>query len=245
MAFNYAPRVTRSFHDVSNALQGWQDVSTRFIVCQHDADAKVKKTHIHLGIWGSDIQEEALKRKFNAHFPAAPLSGNEDWKWKSKKHPIVCKFTNDFIEPSNKDEEGVFQYLKYCIKGDLTRVKMVKNIPTDLLKAAAEAWVEKDNSDKPPEVVFVMPPKKSPTIPYQQLVIADAAAEWRNYKDICKDEGSLPNKREVIKFVCDSMRKHSKGINVFLVRDLVYAVLYDDLDFREIVLQKIISTTYL
>lgn len=238
MVYHYAPRITRAFCDISNALQDWNNISTRFIVCQHDADESVRQTHVHLGMWGLEIQEEALKRRFNSSM-AVKLSGNEDWKWKSKRFPKgIPAFTTDFVEPGTEQENQIFKYLKYCIKGDLSRVKMVKNISQELLDAAAVAWVEEVNPDKSPDVI-VIEHKRVTSPPYQQVVIADAAERWYAYKRECKEKNEAPDRQQLKLFVCLAMRAVSKGINPYQIKELAYAVLFDDLEYREFVLNKI------
>lgn len=236
MAYNYAPRITRFFTDVSNALQEWCNLSQRFLVVQHNADEKVKQTHLHIAIWGSDIKEEALKRKFNSHM-TEKLSGNEDWKWTSKKYPNFPAFDRDFIEPANNGEEQIRKYIKYCLKGDLSRVRMSKNISKELMEAARDDWIVKDDT-KTPDVI-VVEHKRVTQPPYQQLVIAEAAAKWYNYKNECKTNDTIIDKQQLKLFVCEAMRSVSRGINQYLVKDLAWAILFDDLDFRDYVLNKI------
>jgi len=81
----------------------------------------------------------------------------------------------------------------------------------------------------------VLASKDPPKLPFQQAVIASAAADWYNYK---RDNTRIDT-NALKKFVCDAMRTHGKGINIYMVKELSYAVLYDDLDYRDYVLNKI------
>lgn len=86
------------------------------------------------------------------------------------------------------------------------------------------------------------PDEKIPKIPFQQAVITQAAAEWYKYKRRCKDSDEKPSELEVLEFVTQAMRDNGKGINVYLVKECALAVLYDDFDYRNLVLKKIKST---
>lgn len=231
--FNHAPRITRPYQDISGALHEWANDSTHFIVAQHDADEKVKQTHVHIGHWGCSVKDEALKRRFKTK-TGLQLSGNEDWKWKYKRFPDgLPDWECDFVQPANAKDNEIFKYLKYLIKGDLARVKYVKNISTALLEAARDAWVDSVKNDNSPAEIHIHHVKVRPP-PYQQTVISEAAIQWYAYK---RDNEDV-NKTKVVDFVCDAMRKCSKGINPHMVRDLSYAVLYDDLEYRDYVLDK-------
>lgn len=241
----HAPRVTVVYADVSGACIEWLDRCQVGIVCQHDADKKVNKTHIHLGMWGCDVKEEALKRMFNKKTQLG-LSGNEDWKWKSKRFPAGLppweppeKTPSGLIIPGKGWDQN-FRYLTYCIKGDLSRVKYVKNISQDILEEASEAWAdfkEKSLTSGRTEVHIEHIKVRAP--PYQQTVIADAAIMWYDYKKKCREDNDPIERMKVVDFVCAAMRKVSKGLNPHMIRDLSYAVLYDDLDYRELMVKRV------
>lgn len=84
---------------------------------------------------------------------------------------------------------------------------------------------------------------REPKVPYQQQIIALAAADWYNYKKSRHVMENLDSdaQENLVKFVCDAMRKTSRGVNQYLVQDICRAILYDDLDFRERVIRKLIS----
>lgn len=241
---NHAPRITRSYSDLSGLLSYWYDKSTHVLVCQHDPDEKVRQTHLHLGIWGCDVQAEALKRKLNDGLECK-LSGNKSWSWVHEEYPEGLPDWEDIpvingqAMPGNKNQQSNYFYLRYCIKGDLNHVKFSKNIPTALLEAAAADWAAPVKGRSQPEASEEsLRPRRERPPPYQQLVIADAAERWYAYKREAKSKDELANETEVVEFVCDAMRKHSKGVNPHMVRDLSYAVLYDDLEYKSVILAK-------
>ena len=74
---------------------------------------------------------------------------------------------------------------------------------------------------------------------FAQEVIADAEADWFNYKRECRDNDEAVDKNEIKKHICDAMAKHYKGINPFQVKDFAYLILYKDGDYKDYVLSRI------
>lgn len=241
--YNHAPRVTKPYSDISGILPKWFNISSHVLCCEHEADESVRQTHLHLGIWGCDVKEEALKRKLNDELESK-LSGNPGWSWVHKEYPQglpawqEIPVVNGIAQPGNRDQQQNYHYIRYCIKGDLSHVKFSKNISPALLEAAAADWAAPKKERSQPEVIHIVDERKQRPPPYQQLVIADAAERWYAYKREAKSKGELINETEIVEFVCDAMRKQSKGVNPHMVRDLSYAVLYDDLEFKSVILGK-------
>lgn len=119
---NYAPRISLPFDEIKLAVDKWADETYQVIVFQHDADAKVQRTHCHLLIVGCKVKEEALKRRFKDVYPGIDTKGNEFWKWQSKQLPDLS-------------------FIKYMSKGKL-RPKYVKNIPDDIVEEWRKQWSE-------------------------------------------------------------------------------------------------------
>jgi len=240
--FRHAPRITRQYSDISGALLEWLDRSQVAIVCQHDADEEVNATHFHIGLWSCDVQDEALKRMFNKSSNLG-LSGNKDWSWKHKKFPaglppweLPTTTPAGLIIPGKGWDQN-FAYLRYCIKGDLSRVKLVKNISPDILEEARASWSNSDKNAPTRTEVHIEHVKVRPP-PYQQTVIMTATVEWLNYKRTNPTISERDARDFVIKAVCDAMLKLSKGINPHMVRDLSYTVLYSDEDWKDFILKK-------
>lgn len=240
--YNHAPRLTRHYDDISGGLQEWCDLSERFIVAEHDPDSGCAKTHVHIGMWNVRLQDEALKRRFRSK-TGINMSGNKDWAWDHKEHPDGLPNWEEHVRlpemiVPTKNSMEIFNYLKYLIKGDLSRVKLVKNIPNDLLEAAKEAWVDSVKNDNSPAVILVEK-KRIQLPPYQQTVMNDASVKWYEYKKQCRENDELPLDSQVMEFVCDAMLKCSRGINPHMVRDLSYGVLYSDGEYKDLILQKV------
>lgn len=237
---NHAPRISRAYHDISGTLSIWYDRAERIIVCQHDPDEGCARRHLHVGIWNSEIKEDQLKQLFNRH-AQEKLKGNEDWSWKHKDHPNGLPnwedipIVNGVAMPNNAQQMSNYKYLRYAIKGNKEHVVFSKGISDDLIAAAADDWKIKEDK---PDVIIIEHVKK--TVPgFQQLVIAEAYEDWFHYKKECKEKDELVDTNELKTIVCRAMRKHGRGINMYMVRDLAWAVLYDDIEYRDHVLRRI------
>lgn len=240
--YTHAPRITRSYDDISGGLAEWFNRCSHALVVQHEPDEGCSKTHEHIGLWGCEVQAEQLKRDFNK-VTKLKLSGNKDWAWDHKDFPGGLPayeeppIIDGVVTPGNTAQEQTWKYIRYCIKGDLDHVKCSKNISPALMEAAAADWAVRTKERNQPDVIHIIEKRNRPP-PYQQLVIADAAERWYAYKREATEKDELINETEVVEYVCDAMRKQSKGINPHMVRDLSYAVLYDDLEFKSVILAK-------
>jgi len=142
---SYAPRISLSYDEVKLVIPAWEQVSEQIIIFQHDADHKVKRTHIHMLILGCKLKEEALKRKFYKAYPAykeAGDKGNELWKWASK-----------YGTPD-------LSFITYMSKGKL-RSKYSKNISPETEESYREKWSE-PTTDPPPS-------KKEEYVEYDEM----------------------------------------------------------------------------
>jgi len=124
---NYAPRVAIPYADASGVLKLWADSCQQFIVYEHEADDKVKKTHLHLLMIGSSVKEEAFKRLYYKHIKDE-RKGNDLWSWHHKKHP-------------NPD----LSFIQYMSKGKLRPV-FAKGISPDIVEEYRLKWSEPTTS---------------------------------------------------------------------------------------------------
>lgn len=81
--------------------------------------------------------------------------------------------------------------------------------------------------------------EKSVKVIPQQMIISNAACKWFQHKSECSANDTEPSRKMLVKYVCDEIRAAGKGINAYQVRDFCQAVLYDDLDYRDSLLEKI------
>lgn len=124
---SYAPRISLSYDEVKLVIPVWEEVSYQVIVFQHDADAKVSRTHVHILILGCKLKDEALKRRFFKVYPVykeADQKGNEFWKWAE----------GEYGKPD-------LSFITYMTKGKL-RSKFSKNISPDIEESYREKWSE-------------------------------------------------------------------------------------------------------
>lgn len=121
---NHAIRITLPYDDCKHIVRQWADRSVTAIVYQHDADEQISKTHIHIALYGCEVQAEALKRKWID----APGKGNEFWSFKEAA-----------LEPD--------KYVTYMSKGKHTPV-FTKNISDEEVERFRQLWVEPVKADK-------------------------------------------------------------------------------------------------
>lgn len=205
-------------YDISGYTFDFLDKYESFIVAQEDVDDDGSPLlHYHILV-DTDYGVKSLRDDAKAALKIPPAGRGknnkyyaliEDWK----DPGYICKY-NNIISSKGFSEKEVMDFV---ISGKNKYLGKVKGVELS------------------GEVAPATPPKQPPKVPFQQAVIADAAADWYNYK---RDNDDI-DKDVLKKFVCDSMRKHGRGINQYLVKELAYAVLYDDLDYRDYVLNKI------
>ena len=136
MKSNYAPRITLSYNDVSGIVESWADRCEKLIVYEHEADTKIKSTHVHILIIGSSTKDEALRRVAQAKRTDIRMFGNEFWKWAiNKEHKD--KFVSD---PEST--------ITYMAKGKLAP-KFVKGFTPDEIEERRSMWVS-HNVPAPP-----------------------------------------------------------------------------------------------
>lgn len=243
--FSYGPRITRKYEFISTGCDVWEKSCERMLVCEHEADTGCNSDHNHIGMWGANVKQEALKRMFNNETGLA-LSGNKDWAWEHKRNVgevvgtipdwDILQEDEDYLIPTPQLlQSQAFKYIRYMIKGNMECVKKVKNISRNLLELACSSWTNLPANT--PHTVFVTEVKRRPP-PYQQLVICSATEQWLLHKKEMREAGEDPEPERVAKYICDAMRQHGKGINPHMVRDLGYAVIYDDDDYKDLVLKK-------
>lgn len=137
----YAVRITRSYKDLELLITDWAQVSERVVVYQHDPDAEVKKTHVHILIQGCSLGTSAgLVKRALKH---VPLKGNQDWSFRPEEY-----------------ENDPDKYITYMTKGNLQSVYNKGYTPEyleerrvlwkDFTKPSAEICVQKEPQTKPP-----------------------------------------------------------------------------------------------
>lgn len=177
--------------------------------------------HYHIYLFGVKHHPDWMRRHLGKHLP-------------SKEHYAVSTTCGKKKKPV--DTTGAYIY---GTTSKLLSPVWFRGFSDDEMSQFAENahkfW--RGHPDAPIQVV--PQEKKPPRVPYQQAVIADAMADWENYKRECRDTQKAVNTNKLAGFVCDAMRRHGRGINPHLVRDCAYAVLYDDEVYSERILRKI------
>lgn len=217
-------------YDLSGYEWTWLERYTRYIVAQEDTeDDGTPLLHYHILI-DTEAHKDSVRDMVKSKLPI-PSSGkgkNNKYyaliaQWKDPGY--ICKYNNILHVKGYTDKE----IMDYVIHGKKTYLEKVDKSRTELSGEQAPA-AERSTKPKPVRV------------PYQQQIIALASADWYAYKRKCRDEdGVEPDLEPVIEMVCKAMRLTSRGINQYLLQDIINAVLYDDLDYRERTLQRLKS----
>jgi len=231
---NYAPRISRSYDDLSGSVQLWSNIAQRIICGEHYADKQDKTTHVHLGIWASPVKEESLKRTFNS-IRQDKLSGTKVWAWSHKKHPKLIDFV---IQPEEHDDyphywTSTFKYIRYVLKGNAP--KFVKCISPEIVERARKSWKTDDpvaSVSQPGNVYIINSKKPSKTITRREL-LAEMSEIYHEMKD--------KTQRETVQMCCRVLRKYGFGINLYHVREYYYALVWDDESPFNTTTEKILS----
>lgn len=125
-SYSYAPLLRCAYNDLSGIIQVWADSCTQMAVYEHEADEKVKTTHVHMIMLGCIYKTpEALKRAYYKMFPEFDTSkGNGFWSWVNEEWDVPD-----------------INFITYMSKGKLAP-KFVKNIPAEVIEELREKWSE-------------------------------------------------------------------------------------------------------
>lgn len=178
--------------------------------------------HYHIYVFGLERNPDAMRRYLGKHLPTKECYAVSTKCGKKKKRPV---------EPQGAYTYGATKYLLSPIwRKGFSEDQFIQFY--ELAKDFYGKGVVKDLSELPVK-------EKVVRVPYQQAVIASAAADWENYKRKCREDKTEPLRPQVVEFVCNAMREHGRGINPYMVKEIGMAVLYDDLEHRERILKKL------
>lgn len=179
---NYAPRVSLPWSDLSGVATLWANYCDRFIAYEHEADAKVSRTHCHFLMIDCKVKEEAFKR-----MSKLPGRGNEFWKWATKETP---------------DES----FITYLSKGKL-REKFKKNFSDQIVEERRGLWVEHEPSKKPVSLKKVKEEKGS----HWELIMKiwnEIKENPRIVRQVVDREGAIAHEIHNHSLAFDIMNKH-------------------------------------
>lgn len=214
-------------YDISGYSWDWVDDYDKFILSEEHLDDNLQPLHhYHLYLESHQhIDTIRDKAKKYLRIPNGGKRGENNKYYSCSKNwrdpSYMCKY-NEIMKSRGYTEK---ELMDFVVSGKKKYLQKVEVSPAAVSLA----------NEQPPV-------KKPPKLPFQQQVIAIASAEWMKYRR----EGNartldIDAKLKLADIVCSAMREVSRGVNPYLVGDIMNAVLYDDLDFRERVLHKIIS----
>jgi len=207
-------------YDISGYTFDFLKCYDKYIVAreQHDDEGN-PLLHYHILI-DTDLKVKSIRDAAKLHLKIPP-SG----KGKNNKYYALI---DDW-----RDMDYITKYYDFIVTKGYTQVELLDSAVSGKFKYLDKVKGTELSGEKAPAVP---PTKKEVKLPFQIAVISSAQADWYNYKrnntniDIDKLKG----------FVCAAMREYGKGINVYLVKELCYAILFDDGDYKEYVLNKIV-----
>lgn len=247
--------IFRRYGDLSGITRLWSTQCDSLAVAQHDPHGKTKRFHCHFAIKAPKVKMDTMKKQARTCLDSLGVEKKTGQYW--------------ITDTVQKGEHAGMpldwtKLLIYITKGNVFNIKFQHNVSNDEIQQAADSWVGHEVSN-PAQGAVVAPPKKEkiPRVPYQQQIINIASAEWFKFK---KSEGYLgtdlvtqdekgdfhkipqdyktlhpDDKAKLVGIVCQAMREVSRGINEYLLTDIIRAVLHDDEDYREFVIKKLIS----
>lgn len=216
-------------HDLSGYTFEWLERYDKYIVAK-EIGKKKKHLHYHILIV-TDAKHDTVRdmAKSRLHIPPGQRGKESKYyallsDWKDPGY--ICK-SNDVQAYKGYSEKEIMDFV---ISGKKKYLEEVDETPAENSVTAAKSPIT----------------AKSPRIPYQQQIIAIADAEWykikREYKEKNQFTMSVSEAKGIIvDLVCKAMREVSRGINPYLLQDCVYAIFYDDVDYKDIVLEKLKS----
>lgn len=213
-------------YDISGYTFDFLENYSRYIIAFEDKDKYGAPTVLHYHVLiDTDYGEKSVRDAIKASLkiPKSSRGKNNAYycletEWRDPGY--ICKY-NDIRRSKGFSEKEIMEFVINGKKRYLDKVKGVE-LSGDSVAPAT-------------------PPKQVPKVPFQQAVIADASADWYNYKKQCRDKDETVIKSKVVEFISAAMVKNGKGINQYLVKELAFAILHEDLDYRDFVLAKIKS----
>lgn len=216
---NHFPRVSLPYCDISGVIKEWSETVETMVVFQHDADGTVERTHCHILMLNAKYHSDTYKRMFHSRVET-DLEANALWRWKDRKNP---------------DRVPDIKAVIYMSKGQL-RPLFQKNITDQEIGELRSQWVQPAPKGKSPTQDTK---SKTPRISVQQAVITESILRWEKHKRAVAP--IRPARSTVVDIVCQTYRDLNRGLNPFQIRDICYAVLYDDKDYQVEMIQKIKS----
>ena len=215
-------------YDISGYTFNFLENYDRYIIAYEDKTklGQPAQPHYHIYIvtdYGKKSVENAAKSSLQ--IPKAPGRG---------KNNAYYSLKSDWKDPG---------YI--CKYGDIRGQKGFNPAEIlDYVNSGKEKYLQKVEVVELSGKVSPATPRTS-KVSFQQAVLADTQADWLNYKRDCRDNEDKEDKSKLIEFICSNMRKNGRGINEYLVKDIYYGVLFDDFDYRDLVLKKIKSGLFL
>lgn len=200
-----------AYDDISGVITTWFDRSIRGVVFEHPKDEKVNKTHVHIALWGCDVEAEALKRMWKSKPPDA--KGNKFWSWKD-------------LDEWNEDN---LRHTTYLTKGKYA-AKYAKNISPVILDKAKSLWENKSPDQGPAKSKNVDKAKEDlyKIVEEVDKLFDEEHAQYVKYNKTLKANGCSCGPeghfRQICYIVMKVLEKKRKRFNSFDFERYVYPI---------------------
>lgn len=194
----YHAIIHREYSIIQNVMGIWKTKCKQIAVAQHEADEEVPRTHCHILIGDPSIQRDRFNEILKENLP--DLQGRKDFL-------ILVKTVKKRKQPSVLYE--VEPLLKYMMKGDKSRLKMVENISPAIVEKNEKSWVETDKSDKLSESSYMDE--------MVQGIVDSIGVEFPQHHKYHKDDDDI---------ISDSMCKYNLDLLFTVCRSKAFHTLY-------------------
>lgn len=207
-------------YDISGYTFDFLKCYDKYIVAreQHDDEGN-PLLHYHILI-DTDLKVKSIRDAAKQHLKIPPAGQGKN----NKYYALIEDW---------RDMDYITKYYDFIVTKGYDQAELLDSAVSGKFKYLDKVKATELSGDKAPAAP---PTKKEVKLPFQQAVIASAMADWYNYK---RDNTNV-NHDKLKEFVCVAMCQHGKGINVYLVKEICYHILFTDMDYKEYVLSKIV-----
>lgn len=225
--------IFREYKDLSGIARIWSESCGAVAIAQHGSTDPKKRTHCHFMLVAPKHKADTMRKQVRTYVPDLEKRQGQFWL-------------------SENVQKGVFkgkpyerhELLKYMTKGNVFNVKYQFNVTDEEVYNAASKFINHSVQIEAAKAEDRATQIKKLKVPLITQVINLVEDKWIPYSKKYKvqHEGHAPPIADLLPMICDSYRELHRGINPYQIRDVAYAVLYDDSDFKQRILSKIKST---
>lgn len=214
--------IFREYKDLSGIARIWSESCDAVAIAQHGSTDPKKRTHCHFMLVAPKHKADTMRKQVRTYVPDLEKRQGQFWLSENVQKGVFKG------KPYDRHE-----LLKYMTKGNVFNVKYQFNVTDEEVYNAASKYVkhsEQIESAKAEERALAV---KKLRVPITQQVINLATERWliHRKKFIFFNDGKAPP-QDILEIVEDAYIEVNKGLNPYHIRDIAYAVLYKDSDYK-------------